>query len=129
MKQHHYIILFSILYTINILVGAILQNIFYCVFVNGLFSIFTLWFVYLLTQNKESDKPHEPETKEEEQKPIPKPKPKNIKPKYNDNVYDGVIISPDEFKRLGLEEKEKYKQYSSDIVKGIKDINDFLNGE
>lgn len=121
-KSKDYLILFSILYSTNLIIGGILQSVLYCFMLNGMFSIISIWFIYFLTQQNKDVLNKEDEHVEIKPEPDKLQQIKRFIPSEDDTVHEGVFITPEDLRKIKEEEDAKYKQY----VNNIKDLNQFL---
>ncbi|MCM1217046.1 MAG: hypothetical protein NC548_21315 [Lachnospiraceae bacterium] len=125
-EQKDYLILFSILYSINFIIGGILQSVVYCFMLNGMFSIISIWFIYFLTHKDKNELNKEDEHVEIKQEPNKPQQIEQFVPTKKDTIHEGVFITPEELKKIKKEEDLRYKQYINNIKENINDLNQFL---
>lgn len=140
LNKKTYLLIFSTLYVIGLIIGGFFQNIFYYFTLNGVFTIGGLWSVYFMMSDK-----HVPEQKIEEivedipvekieeiEEEIPEPvveiKPKT-RPDNTDDVYIAEEISEEDLLQILEENKSWYNRMNVNIKNSISDMRKKLEGE
>lgn len=141
LNKKTYLLIFSTLYVIGLIIGGFFQNIFYYFTLNGIFTIGGLWSVYFMMSDK-----HVPEQKIEEiiedipvekieeikEEIIPEPvieiQPKN-QPDITDTVYFAEEISEEDLLHIIEENKSWYNKMNTNILSSISDMRKRLEGE
>lgn len=140
LNKKTYLLIFSTLYVIGLIIGGFFQNIFYYFTLNGVFTIGGLWSVYFMMSDK-----HVPEQKiekivedipvekiEEIEEEIPEPvveiKPKT-RPDNTDDVYIAEEISEEDLLQILEENKSWYNRMNVNIKNSISDMRKKLEGE
>lgn len=140
LNKKTYLLIFSTLYVIGLIIGGFFQNIFYYFTLNGIFTIGGIWSVYFMMSDK-----HVPEQKIEEvvedipvekieeiEEEIPEPvveiKPKT-QPNITDTVYIAEEISEEDLLQIIEENKSWYNKMNTNIKNSISDMKKKLEGE
>ena len=129
---------FLLIYFVNLLLGALLGNLWYCFGINILFASLYVIHNHVPITNQPTEEKEEniQEPKIEpifESKPVDfilreKPK-KEIKtePSPDDNVYDGVEISKEEYEKKLKEQNSWYSKMTDQLDKEVNKLHNFFD--
>ena len=130
---------FLIIYFVNLLLGVLFGNLWYCFGINILFA--SLYVIYNHVPNTEQPMEEEKEKNIQDPKvePIFESKPvdfilrekpkkeKKTEPSPDDNVYDGVEISKEEYEKKLNEQTGWYSKMTDQLDKEVDKLHNFFD--
>lgn len=119
LNKRKYLLIFSTLYVIGMILCGFFQSLFPILCFNGVFTLGSIWTVYFLTRDKDNNNKVNDTCQEiikiDEIKIEPKKEIKKTLPDKNDNVYVAEEISMEDIKRIKKEERTWYKESTQRI--------------
>ena len=125
-KKILYLIIFSIIFTISITLGIIIQSVIYYFIITWVLFLFAIWTIYFITHKKQSPTEEikhvsiqlSENNSEKDEEQIP-----------TENVYEGEIITEEDFIKMKHENKTWYIESNKMIENSLSNLNNLLKSK